>query len=214
MESLFRLAAKERVVFVNVFRPGYTDTGDKITKTIQENYSDKYTEITIQPLDEKQTETLIINLLNIKGFPHKLKDHIVKRAGGNPYFIEEVVRSFIDEGAVVMKGEGFEVTEKLNSMIIPRTINEVLMARIDRLDQKTKDLVKTASVIGRNFFYRILAEVARTIEDMDSRLEYLEEIQLIQGEDEDGGTGIPVQACSGPRSGLRFYTAPKTQRTS
>ena len=180
MESLFRLAAKERIVFINVFRPGYAETGDRITKTIQENYPDKYTEIALQPLDEKETETLITNLLNIKGFPHKLKEQIIERAGGNPYFIEEVVRSFIDEGAVVMKEGGFEVTDKLTTMSIPRTINEVLMARIDRLDQKTRDLVKTASVIGRNFFYRILAEVARTIEDMDSRLEYLEEIQLIR----------------------------------
>jgi len=180
MESLFRLAAKEQIVFINVFRPGYAETGDRIIKTIQENYPAKYTEIMLQPLDEKQTETLITNLLNIKGFPHKLKDQIIQRAGGNPYFIEEVVRSFIDEGAVVMKEGGFEVTDRLSSMSIPRTINEVLMARIDRLDQKTRDLVKTASVIGRNFFYRILAEVARTIEDIDSRLEYLEDIQLIR----------------------------------
>ena len=180
MESLFRLATKERIAFINVFRPGYAETGDRITKTIQENYPDKYTEIALQPLDEKQTETLITNLLNIKGFPHKLKDQIIERAGGNPYFIEEVVRSFIDEGAVVMKEGGFEITDRLANMSIPRTINEVLMARIDRLDLKTRDLVKTASVIGRNFFYRILAEVARTIEDMDSRLDYLEEIQLIR----------------------------------
>jgi tetratricopeptide (TPR) repeat protein len=179
MESLFRLAAKERVVFINVFRPGYPETGDRITRTIIELYFGQYVEITLQPLDEEQTETLITNLLNIKGFPHKLKEQIIQRAGGNPYFIEEVVRSFIDEGAVVMKEGGFEVTDKLSTMTIPRTINEVLMARIDRLDQKTRDLVKTASVIGRNFFYRILAEVAGTIEDMDSRLEYLEEIQLI-----------------------------------
>ena len=64
-------------------------------------------------------------------------------------------------------------------MTIPRTINEVLMARIDRLDRRP-GILWVASVIGRNFFYRILAEVAQTIEDMDSRLEYLEEIQLIR----------------------------------
>ena len=180
IESLFRLATKDRIVFINVFRPGYAETGDRIIKTIQEYYPDKYTEIALQPLDEKQTETLITNLLNIKGFPHKLKDQIIERAGGNPYFIEEVVRSFIDEGAVVMQEGRFEVTDKLSSMSIPRTINEVLMARIDLLDQKTRDLVKTASVIGRTFFYRILAEVARTIRDIDNRLEYLEEIQLIR----------------------------------
>ena len=180
IKSLYRLAANERIVFINVFRPGYADTGERVIKEIQENYPEEYTEITIQPLDEKQTEILINNLLNIKGFPPKLKDQIIERAGGNPYFIEEVVRSFIDEGAVVLKERGFEVTDKLTTTSVPHTINEVLMARIDRLDQKTRDLVKTASVIGRNFFYRILAEVAQTIEDMDSRLEYLEEIQLIR----------------------------------
>jgi class 3 adenylate cyclase/tetratricopeptide (TPR) repeat protein len=180
MESLFRLSMKEKVVFINAFRPGYAETGNRISKTIMESYPGQYTEITLQPLDEKQTETLITNLLNIKGFPHKLREQIIERSGGNPYFVEEVVRTFIDEGAIIMKGKGFEVTDRLNSMSVPHTINEVLMARIDRLDQKTRDLVKTASVIGRNFFYRILAEVARTIEDIDSRLEYLEEIQLIR----------------------------------
>ena len=180
IESLERLVEKERIVIINVFRTGYAETGERIIKTITESYPDKYTEIALQPLDEKQTETLINNLLNIKGFPHKLKDQIIERAGGNPYFVEEVVRSFIDEGAVAMKDKGFEVTDRLISMRIPRTIIEVLMSRIDRLDQNTRDLVRVASVIGRNFFYRILAEVARTIEDIDSRLEYLEEIQLIR----------------------------------
>ena len=178
--SLFRLVTKERIVFINVFRPGYADTGDRITKNIKENYSDHNIDIYLQPLNEQQTDILITNLLNISGFPHKLREQIVERAGGNPYFIEEVVRSFIDEGAIIIKDSGFEVTDKLSFMSIPLTINEVLMARIDRLDRDTRDLVKTASVIGRNFFYRILADVARAIENIDSRLAYLEEIQLIR----------------------------------
>jgi predicted ATPase len=65
-------------------------------------------------------------------------------------------------------------------MVIPHTINDVLMARIDRLEEETRNLVKIASVIGRNFFHRILAEVARTVEDIDDRLSYLKEIQLIR----------------------------------
>ncbi|HOO44617.1 MAG TPA: adenylate/guanylate cyclase domain-containing protein [Deltaproteobacteria bacterium] len=180
LESLFRLATRVRIVFINVFRPGYTDTGDRVEKTIQKNHPEKYLEIILQPLEEHQTDILITNLLTIRGFPHRLKEQIIERAGGNPYFIEEVIRSFIDEGAVVITDSGFGVTKKLSSMSVPRTINEVLMTRIDRLDQKTRDLVKTASVIGRSFFYKILTEVARTIDDMDSRLEYLKDIQLIR----------------------------------
>ena len=54
------------------------------------------------------------------------------------------------------------------------------MARIDRLEERTRELVKVASVIGRSFFDRILKDVADSIEDVDHRLEYLKDVQLIR----------------------------------
>jgi tetratricopeptide (TPR) repeat protein len=65
-------------------------------------------------------------------------------------------------------------------MLIPHTINDVIMARIDRLEDETRDVVKVASVIGRNFFHKILSEVTKTVEDLDNRLTYLKDIQLIR----------------------------------
>lgn len=179
MESLFRMAETQRILFVNVFRPGHRETGDRIVETIKEKLPVYYVEIVLQPLDERMSEALINNMLKIKGLHHALISQIVQRSGGNPFFIEEVVRSFIDEGAVVAKEGSFEVTERIDKMVIPHTINDVLMARIDRLEEKTRNLLKVASVIGRSFFYRILTEVAKTIEDIDDRLSYLKEIQLI-----------------------------------
>ena len=180
MESLFRLVEKQRIRFVNVFRPGYKETGDRIVETIKDTFPAYYVEIAIKPLDEKLAEMLISNMMNITGLHYSVIDQVVKRADGNPFFIEEVVRSFIDQGGVVLKDGAYEVTEKIGTMVIPHTINDVLMARIDMLEEKTRDLVKLASVIWRNFFYRILAEVANTIKDIDDRLSYLRDIQLIR----------------------------------
>jgi class 3 adenylate cyclase/tetratricopeptide (TPR) repeat protein len=180
MESLFRLAQTQRILFVNVFRPDHKETGDRIVETLKESLPAHYVDIEIQPLNARMSETLINNMLQIKGLQHAVIDQIVARADGNPFFIEEVVRSFIDHGAVVAKGGAFEVTEKIDEMVIPHTINDVLMARIDRLDEETRNLVKVASVIGRGFFYRILKEMTKTIEDIDSRLSYLQEIQLFR----------------------------------
>jgi tetratricopeptide (TPR) repeat protein/type II secretory pathway predicted ATPase ExeA len=180
LESLFRLAETQRILFINVFRPRYTETGVRIVQTIKENFPNHYVEIELQPLNEQMSETLINNILNIGGLPHGVRDRIVIRSGGNPFFIEEVVRSFIDDGIILRKNGEFEVTPKIESVVIPQTINDVLIARIDRLEDKTKDLVKTASVIGRSFFHRILTEVLKTFEDIDNRLEYLKEIQLIR----------------------------------
>ena len=180
LESMFRLAETRRIVFINVFRPNHPETGERIIETIKEKFSDRYIEIHLQPLNEQKSEDLVNNMLNIRGLQHAVVDQIIQRAGGNPFFIEEVVRSFIDTGAVVKANGEFKVTEKIEGMVIPHTINDVLMARIDRLEDGTRNLVKIASVIGRSFFYRILIEVAKTVDGIDNRLSYLKGIELIR----------------------------------
>ena len=134
MESMFRLAETHRVIFINVFRPDHKETGDRIVETVKKRLPVYYVEIALTPLDELMSEVLINNMLNISGLHHAVVRQIVHRSGGNPFFIEEVVRSFIDEGAVVLKDGTFEVTEKINRITIPHTINDLLMARIDRLE--------------------------------------------------------------------------------
>jgi len=180
LSSLFRLAAHHRILFLLALRPGYEETGERILQNAREEHGKLTVEIDLEPLDGDESGRLIGNLLSIKGLPHSLREDIIIRSGGNPFFIEEVVRSLIDEGAVELKNGSFEVTEKIAGVHIPATINEVLMARIDRLDGETRELVKTASVIGRSFFYKILFQVAESIQDIDSRLDYLKEIQLIR----------------------------------
>jgi class 3 adenylate cyclase/tetratricopeptide (TPR) repeat protein len=181
IDALYRLAQSQKVVFINVFRPDYWDSADKNPGNLKERMTNlSIEEVVLQPLDSESSETLINNMLNIKGLQHGVKTQIIERAGGNPLFIEEVVRGVIDEGAVVVKDGGFEVTEKIHSLVIPPTINDVVMARIDRLDEESRNVVKVASVIGRSFFYRILKDVINSVEGLDDKLKYLEQIQLIR----------------------------------
>ena len=91
-----------------------------------------------------------------------------------------MIRSFIDDGVVEFRDGKSKITERIDTVVIPETINEVLMSRIDKLDENTRSLLKVASVIGRNFFYKILAEVAKTVEKIDERLVFLKEVQLIK----------------------------------
>ncbi len=180
MESLFRLADSRRIVFVNAFRPGSLETGDRLIRTVKENLSARYVEILLQPLDDRMCEDLLTHVFNIRGLHRGLIAHILQRAGGNPYFVEEIVRSFIDQGAIVFRSGRYEVTGRIEEMAIPSTIHDVLMARIDRLDENSKNLLKIASVIGRNFFHRILSEVADPAESLDTSLSHLKEVQLIR----------------------------------
>jgi class 3 adenylate cyclase/tetratricopeptide (TPR) repeat protein len=178
--SLYRLAESNRILFISVFRPNYEETSERLLKTIRTRYARLATEIYLERLDGRECETLVENLLNTKDLPDRIMGLIAKQADGNPFFIEEVARSFIDDGIVERKNGRFHVTDKIDSVVIPETIHDVIMARVDKLDEQTKSLLKIASVIGRYFFYSILAAVARSIREIDDKLEYLKEVQIIR----------------------------------
>jgi len=180
MESLFRLAETHRVVFLNLFRPGYKETGDRIVNSLKETAQGHSVEIVLEPLSKILSEALVRNMLRISELHQTFVASIAERTEGNPFFIEEVIRSLIDEQALVPKDGTVHLTERATMIQIPTTVEDVLMARIDRLEEPTRDLVKIASVIGRSFFYRVLLEVASNVDEIDSRLSYLEEIQILR----------------------------------
>jgi class 3 adenylate cyclase len=180
LESLLRLAAEHRILFITICRPNFKETSDRLLQTIREKYRPIHTEIHLEPLNKHQSETLTNNLMKVKVFPSAIREQIIARTEGNPLFIEEVVLSFIDEGIVELENGDLKLTDRIESAIIPDTIQDVLMARIDMLDEETKEVLKVASVIGRAFFYKTIAEVARPIKGLDNKLEHLKEVQLIR----------------------------------
>jgi class 3 adenylate cyclase/tetratricopeptide (TPR) repeat protein len=180
LDSLLRLAETQSIMFVNVFRPGYRETGDRILQGLKDRHHVYSVQIQVDPLDEKDTTSLIKNIARLGDVHGPLITQIVERTGGNPFFVEEVMRSFVDEHALVMQNGAFHATEKVNSLPIPSTIRDVLTARMDRLDEQSRDLLKVASVIGRTFLRRILLEVAPSVEEIDAKLSHFQEIQFIR----------------------------------
>ena len=86
LESLFRLAETRQIVFINVFRPNYPETGDRIIETIKEKLPVYYVEISLKPLNDLMGETLINNMLNIKGLQHAIVDQNYPAFGREPFF--------------------------------------------------------------------------------------------------------------------------------
>jgi serine/threonine protein kinase/tetratricopeptide (TPR) repeat protein len=179
LESLYRMAKNHPILFVNVLRPGFPDTGDRILQMLKA-FGPLHEAIVLKPLTHSQCEILMRNLLQVENLSPEIKEMVVRKVGGNPFFLEEVGRSFIDEGIIVKESGGFRLSKKADQIFIPETIQDVLLARLDRLDDATRELVRTASVIGRRFLYRILVRVAETVPDIDMRLQYLEASQLVE----------------------------------
>jgi class 3 adenylate cyclase len=122
-------------------------------------YADALTEIRLNPLSDEDSRGLVANLLEIESLPPAVRDAILARAEGNPFFVEEVIRMLIERGAIVQHGDRWVANEAIANVEIPETLHGLLLARIDQLPEQAKRTLRVASVIGRQFPVRVLERV-------------------------------------------------------
>src|SRR5207249_7666443 len=115
--------------------------------------------IRLSPLTRDESGSLIRQLLKIENLPERLRELILNRAEGNPFFVEELLRSLIDTGVIVLQEGRATALREIQAMEIPETLQGVLAARIDRLPAENKQALQRASVIGRIFQQRVLAYI-------------------------------------------------------
>jgi predicted ATPase len=116
-------------------------------------------EFHLTPLSTADSQQLVSNLLNIDALPAPVRQLILTKAEGNPFFVEEVLRMLIDRGLVVRRAGQWMTVGEIQGLDIPDTVSGVLAARIDRLPEEARYVLQIASVMGRQFYTRILATV-------------------------------------------------------
>jgi class 3 adenylate cyclase/tetratricopeptide (TPR) repeat protein len=116
--------------------------------------------LALSPLDEAESEQLIASLLA----GGRLDDRVIKRitesAGGNPLFLEEMLRMLEDEGLVRREDGRGIVTRDLSAITVPASIHALLGARLDRLSKEERTVIQCASVVGKVFWWGAVAELA------------------------------------------------------
>ena len=159
-----------RILHILTYRPGYRHPFD------DHSYQ---TRIALSTLPSQDSVRMANAVLGTNDLPNDLKRLIVGKAEGNPFFVEEVVRSLQEVGAIRRVGDGYVLTTKLEDIAIPDTIQDVIMARIDRLPDAPKRTLQLASVIGREFTRRLLDRMDEIRERTEEFLRDLKAIELI-----------------------------------
>jgi class 3 adenylate cyclase/tetratricopeptide (TPR) repeat protein len=158
------------ILYVLTYRPGYTHPFGERTY---------HTRIALDSLSPEDSADMAEAMLATEGLPDALQALIVRKAEGNPFFIEEVLKSLLEERAIRRDGDRFTLTKPLDEIVIPDRVQDVLMARIDRLAEAPKKTLQVASVIGRDFTRRLLDRVADLHGQTDELLRELEAVELI-----------------------------------
>ncbi|MCP4536185.1 MAG: AAA family ATPase [Chloroflexi bacterium] len=122
---------------------------------------DIHTQINLRPLSRRASRALVGEILQkVKDVPSELRNLIVKGAGGNPFYVEELIKMLIEDDVIVCEEDRWRVElERLAKVRVPPTLTGVLQARLDSLPSEEKMLLQRAAVVGRLFWDSAVAEL-------------------------------------------------------
>jgi adenylate cyclase len=131
---------------------------------------ERFTEMTLRPLGEQTMHELVRALIGPDPSLGDLEERLLARAGGNPFFVEELVRALVDGGALTGEPGRYRRTRPEVEVTVPATLHAVLASRVDQLEQLAKTVLQTAAVIGREFSLELLAKLVDLPDDELARL--------------------------------------------
>jgi len=143
-------------LFVDALVAAVADTRALLLANYRPEYGPSWTggppalEIRLEPLGPEATATLLQNLLGADPSVTALRAGIAERTAGNPFFVEEVVQSLVDTGALAGARGRYRLVSHAGASV-PPTVQALLAARIDRLPEREKAVLQTAAVVGREF---------------------------------------------------------------
>jgi class 3 adenylate cyclase/tetratricopeptide (TPR) repeat protein len=180
IEELIPVTERAQLSLIALFRPQPQDPSWRFHEIASRDYAHRYTKVALQPLDEKDSRQLVANLLEIEDLPEQVRTLILKKAEGNPFFVEEVIRSLLDSKLVVRVDDRWRATREIENIAVPDTLAGVITARLDRLDDQSKYAAQTASVVGREFGYDVLSDVYEMPATLDGAMSSLQRRELVR----------------------------------
>jgi DNA-binding NtrC family response regulator/tetratricopeptide (TPR) repeat protein len=169
LNSLVESVPGGRMLLLLTYRPGYRPSW------IAKSYA---TQLALRPLSETDSLSVVHSILAPSSLPGSLLPVIVAKAEGNPFFLEELAHAIHDRGR-----------DEAGAVAVPDTIQDVLRARIDRLPEGSRQVLQTASVIGREVPLTLLRAVWTGASSLDPHLRELQRLEFLY---ERRGDGPPV----------------------
>ncbi|MBW1775090.1 MAG: AAA family ATPase, partial [Deltaproteobacteria bacterium] len=158
------------IMLLLLYRPEYTHRwGSK-------SY---YTRVGLDQLGTDSSSELVKAILEEGEVAPELRQLILNRAAGNPLFMEEFTHTLLENGAIERKDDKYVLSGKASHIQVPDTIQGIISARLDRLEDNLKRTMQVASVIGRDFAFRILQTITGMREELKSYLLNLQGLEFI-----------------------------------
>jgi predicted ATPase len=191
LQYIARNTRNARVFMCATYRPEELDNiQDKKVHPLKEmivrmSRDRMYISIELNCLEPEEVSFMLKSIFEMDEIPPDFSERIFKETEGNPFFIEEMLNSFQDDGIILAEEDGWQIKE-VSKIDIPSTIIDLISLRVDRLDEGAINVIKQASVIGHSFDFNTLSNASGIAPDniLDT-LEKLEQKKLIMVDSEN-----------------------------
>jgi class 3 adenylate cyclase len=190
LEYCLPLCDHKPVMWLMVFRPDRTAAAWEFYHRVSTDFSHRLKTLALSSLTDAQAGKMIDQLIGPDVLPAETRELLIDRAEGNPYYIEEFIHALVREGVLVrdaQKGR-WHATRPVDSLDLPGSLQNLLLARIDRLEPEERRVLQMASVIGSVFWSKVLQTLVcdGTGPDPGRLKEHLSALQRAQLIDERG----------------------------
>lgn len=139
-----------------------------------------HSQLTLNRLSNRESLTMMANLLGTEDINRDLETLILEKTEGVPFFIEEFIKSLKDLKVIEKKGNTCGIAKDIDTVIIPSTIQDVIMARVDILPEETKGVLQAGSVVGREFSHELIQIITGLQEqELLTHLSVLKDSELV-----------------------------------
>jgi class 3 adenylate cyclase/tetratricopeptide (TPR) repeat protein len=160
-----------RVLLIFTYRPGFVHTW---------GVKSYHNQLTLHRLSNRESLEMATNILGTKEIEKALEELILQKTEGVPFFIEEFIKSLKDLKIIERKENVYRLTKDVHQVAIPSTIQDVIMARVDSLPERAKELLQTGSVIEREFSHALIKQIIGLPEqELLSHLSVLKDSELL-----------------------------------
>lgn len=142
---------------------------ERVVTWARQNLAERFHHLQLQSLSHDQSQRLLNQLLSIPNLPEKLRDQILSRSAGVPFYLEEILRALIDQGVIQSLSGRWAVMpgSDMAALGVPDTLQELILARFDRLEPAQRHALQVAAVIGKDFSLPLLGQVLPASESTD-----------------------------------------------
>ncbi len=162
--------ASAPILLVLLYRPEYTHQWGSKTY---------YHKIGLNQLTVKSSAELVQAILEEGEVSPEIRELILNKTSGNPLYMEELTHNLLENGSIQKKAHQFVLSVKASDIQVPDTIQGIIAARMDRLEDNLKRTMQVASVIGRDFAFRILQTITGLREELKAHLLNLQGLEFI-----------------------------------